>query len=70
MGKDLLYCSSVILNISKKGLTNRNILNKKGLNEEKFIDHLFKIIENKKTNADHMLYKFSKDENLTNLYDQ
>ena len=70
MGKDLLYWSSVILNISKKGLTNRNILNKKGLNEEKFIDHLFKIIENKKTNADHMLYKFSKDENLTNLYDQ
>ena len=70
MGKDLLYWSSVILNISKKGLTNRNILNKKGMNEEKFIDHLFRIIENKKTNADHMLYKFSKDENLANLYDQ
>ena len=70
MGKDLLYWSSVILNISKKGLTNRNILNKKGVNEEKFIDHLFRIIENKKTNADHMLYKFSKDENLANLYDQ
>ena len=70
MGKDLLYWSSVILNISKKGLTNRNILNKKGMNEEKFIDHLFRIIENKKTNADHMLHKFSKDENLANLYDQ
>ena len=70
MGKDLLYWSSVILNISKKGLINRNILNKKGMNEEKFIDHLFRIIENKKTNADHMLYKFSKDENLANLYDQ
>ena len=70
MGKDLLYWSSVILNISKKGLLNRNILNKKGMNEEKFIDHLFRIIENKKTNADHMLYKFSKDENLANLYDQ
>ena len=70
MGKDLLYWSSIILNISKKGLTNRNILNKKGMNEEKFIDHLFRIIENKKTNADHMLYKFSKDENLANLYDQ
>ena len=46
------------------------LLNKKGMNEEKFIDHLFRIIENKKTNADHMLYKFSKDENLANLYDQ
>ena len=32
--------------------------------------YVLKIIENKKTNADHMLYKFSKDENLANLYDQ
>ena len=59
MDKDLLYWSSVILNISKKGLTNRNILNKKGLNEEKFIDHLFRIIENKKTNADHMSVSYT-----------
>ena len=70
MGKDLFYWSSLILNISKKGLSKRNILNKKNVNEEKFLDHLFRIIENKKTNADHMLYKFSKDENLNNLYDQ
>ena len=70
MGKDLFYWSSLILNISKKGLSNRNLLNKKNMNEEKFLDHLFRIIENKKTNADHMLYKFSKDENLNNLYDQ
>ena len=69
-GKDLFYWSSLILNISKKGLSKRNILNKKNVNEEKFLDHLFRIIENKKTNADHMLYKFSKDENLNNLYDQ
>ena len=70
MGKDLFYWSSLILNISKKGLSKRNVLNKKNVNEEKFLDHLFRIIENKKTNADHMLYKFSKDENLNNLYDQ
>ena len=70
MGKDLFYWSSLILNISKKGLSNRNVLNKKNMNEEKFLDHLLRIIENKKTNADHMLYKFSKDENLNNLYDQ
>ena len=70
MGKDLFYWSSLILNISKKGLSNRNVFNKKNINEEKFLDHLFRIIENKKTNADHMLYKFSKDENLNNLYDQ
>ena len=70
MGKDLFYWSSLILNISKKGLSNRNVLNKKNMNEEKFLNHLFRIIENKKTNADHMLYKFSKDENLNNLYDQ
>jgi len=70
MGKDLFYWSSLILNISKKGLSKRNVLNKKKVNEEKFLDHLFRIIENKKTNADHMLYKFSNDENLNNLYDQ
>ena len=58
MGKDLLYWASILLDLSKKGLTNRHILNKKGMTEEKFIDHLFRIIENKTTNADHMINKF------------
>ena len=33
MGKDLLYWSSLLLNLSKKGLESRDILNKSGENE-------------------------------------
>ena len=70
MGKDLLYWSSLLLNLSKKGLESRDILNKSGENETKFLNHLKKLIHNKTTNADHMINKFSKDENLTELYDK
>jgi glutamate--cysteine ligase len=70
MGKDLLYWSSLLLNLSKKGLESRDILNKSGENEVKFLDHLEKLIDNKTTNADRMINKFSKDENLTELYDK
>ena len=70
MGKDLLYWSSLLLNLSKKGLENRDVLNKSGENETKFLNHLEKLIDNKTTNADHMINKFSKDGNLTELYDK
>jgi len=70
MGKDLLYWSSLLLNLSKKGLENRDVLNKSGENEKKFLNHLEKLIDNKTTNADHMINKFSKDENLNELYDK
>ena len=69
MGKDLLYWSQILLNISKKGLENRDSLNKSGANEAKFLNHLQKLIDNKTTNADHMISKFSKNENLEELYD-
>jgi len=69
MGKDLLYWTKQLLNISHKGLQNRDILNKNGKNETIFLNHLNKIVENKKTNADHMINKFSKDGNLETLYD-
>ena len=49
---------------------NRNILNRKNVNEVKFLDHLNSIIKNKKTNADHMINKFSQDGNLNELYDK
>ena len=39
-------------------------------NETHYLSHLDKIIHNKITNADHMINKFSKDENLTELYDK
>ena len=70
MGKDLLYWASTLLDLSKKGLEVRNILNKHGKNETLFLSHLHKVIDNKTTNADHMINKFSKNENLEELYDK
>ena len=70
MGKDLLYWSSTLLNLSRKGLENRDILNKGGKNETLFLNHLQKVIDNKTTNADHMINKFSKNEDLSELYDK
>ena len=70
MGKVLLHWSKTLLELSNKGLENRDILNKHGKNETIFLNHLNKIVENKMTNADHMINKFSKDENLETLYDQ
>ena len=70
MGKDLLYWSSTLLNLSRKGLENRDILNKKERNETLFLNHLQKMINNKTTNADHMINKFSKSEDLNELYDE
>ena len=70
MGKDLLYWTSVLLEISKRGLENRDIIGKGGYNETHYLNHLEKIINNKTTNADHMVSKFSKNENLNELYDK
>ncbi|MDC3007239.1 glutamate-cysteine ligase family protein [Candidatus Pelagibacter sp.] len=70
MGKDLLYWASTLLEISKKGLDNRDVVNKSGKNETLFLYHLQKIINNKMTNADHMVSKFSKNEDLKDLYDK
>ncbi len=70
MGKDLLYWASTLLDLSTKGLENRDILNKNRKNETLFLNHLKKVIHNKTTNADHMINKFSKNEDLSELYDK
>ena len=70
MGKDLLYWSSTLLNLSREGLEKRDVLNKSGKNETLFLNHLQKVIDNKTTNADHMINKFSKNEDLKELYDK
>ena len=70
MGKDLFYWASNLLNLSKKGLEKRDFLNKGGRSEVLFLNHLQKIIDNRTTNADHMISKFSKNENLKDLYDK
>ena len=69
MGKDLLHWSKILLKLSSKGLEKRDIVNKHGKNETIFLNHLNKIVQNKMTNADHMINKFSQDENLKTLYD-
>ena len=69
MGKDLLHWAKLLLEISRKGLENRDILNKNNKNESLFLNHLNEIVENKMTNAHHMINKFSK-ENLETLYDK
>ncbi len=70
MGKDLLYWASTLLNLSRKGLEQRDILNKSKKNETLFLIHLQNVINNKTTNADHMIRKFSKNEDLNELYDK
>ncbi len=70
MGKDLLYWANTLLNISRKGLEIRDIVNKHGKNETLFLDHLQKVIDNKTTNAEEMISKFSKTEDLRELYDK
>ncbi|MDC1490525.1 glutamate-cysteine ligase family protein [Pelagibacteraceae bacterium] len=70
MGKDLLYWAKALLDLSRKGLEKRDILNKSGKNETLFLNHLQKVIDNKVTNADHMISKFSKNEDLSELYDK
>jgi len=70
MGKDLLYWSSTLLDLSRKGLEQRDIFNKNKKNETLFLDHLQKVIDNKTTNADHMISKFSRNEDLSELYDK
>ena len=70
MGKDLLFWASTLLNLSRKGLESRDILNKSRKNETLFLNHLQKVIDNKTTNADHMISRFSKNEDLNELYDK
>ncbi|MDA7552745.1 glutamate-cysteine ligase family protein [Candidatus Pelagibacter sp.] len=70
MGKDLLYWAKTLLDLSRKGLEKRDVLNKSGKNETLFLNHLQKVIDNKVTNADHMISKFSKNEDLSELYDK
>ena len=68
--KDLYYWSSILINLGKEGLNNRNILNRNKSNEVQFLSHLENIILNKNTNAENMLNKFSKDKNLSFFYEK
>jgi len=68
--KDLYQWASILINLGKKGLQNRNIINQNKSIEMKFLSHLENIILNKDTNAENMLAKFSKDKNLSFFYEK
>ena len=70
MGKDLLYWSRTLLDLSRKGLEKRDIINKSKKNETLFLSYLQEVIDNKTTNADQMIKKFSINEDLSQLYDE
>ena len=70
MGKDIIYWASILLDLSREGLNKRDVLNKSGKNETLFLNHLQKLIDNKTTNADHMINRFSKNQDLSELYDK
>ena len=70
MNKDLLYWAKTLLDFSQKGLEKRDIVNRSRKNENLFLNHLQKLIDNKTTNAEHMINRFSKNEDLNELYDK
>jgi glutamate--cysteine ligase len=70
MGKDMIYWISNLLKIAEKGLEKRGFIGKSGSDEAKYLEHLNKIINNKETVASHVINKFSKYQNLEDLYDK
>ena len=70
MGKDMIYWISNLLKIAETGLEKRDFIGKSGTNETKYLEHLNKIINNKETVASHVINKFSKFQNLEDLYDK
>tara|TARA_B100000700_G_C14962712_1_gene817320 strand:- start:257 stop:1546 length:1290 start_codon:yes stop_codon:yes gene_type:complete len=70
MGKDMIYWISKLLEIAHKGLKKRDFIGKTGSNEAKYLQHLYNIIDNKETVASHVINKFSKFQNLEDLYDK
>ena len=67
MGKDLLQWASILLDLSRKGLENRNELNSKKQNEVKYLDHIKTIIDTNSTNAEAIIAKYQKDKNFFNI---
>ncbi len=68
--KNLFNWSTILINLGKEGLKNRNILNKNKISEVKFLSHLDNIIKSKNSNAENILIKFSKDKDLSCFYEK
>ena len=68
--KDLLHWSAILVNIARDGLANRNVLNKKKINEAKFLAHLENIVKQKNNNAENILSNFNKYKDLSFFYEK
>jgi len=65
--KSILDWSKDLFELSKKGLENRNELNRKKQNEVKFLDHIKTILDTNSTNAEAIIAKYKKDKNFFNI---
>ena len=64
MGKKLSDWGKIFLNISKKGLEERNEINSNNKNETIYLKHIEDIIEKKTNRAELLLEKFNKQGDL------
>ena len=62
--KKLIDWAKIFLDLSKKGLQNRNELNKSGKNETIYLKHIEEIINNKKTRAEMLIEQYNKTKKL------
>ena len=65
--KTILDWSRELFEISKKGLENRNELNRKKQNEVKFLNHIKNIIDTNSTNAEEIMTRYQKDKNFFSI---
>ena len=63
-GKKLYEWGKIFLDLSKKGLIERNVINSKGNNETIYLKHVENVINNKKNRAQLLLDKYNKTKNL------
>ena len=63
-GKKLYEWGKIFLDLSKKGLIERNVINSKGNNETIYLKHVENVINNKKNRAQLLLDKYNKTNNL------
>ena len=63
-GKKLYEWGKIFLDLSKKGLIERNVINSKGNNETIYLKHVENVIKNKKNRAQLLLEKYNNTKNL------
>ena len=67
--KSVLEWSNILLNLSKKGLNKRNIINKKKNNEVIFLKSIEQTLLNKKTRSEKTLENFNKGKKINFFYE-